>query len=444
MAMVSKSLLLVLPVAFRRSLDGTFLVEKQAANGLERWAENFQYLIVAAPLQTYEAFSDPSSTVEYVDVSRLACRLRLQLIPLPWAYKLRVFTKSYRFVRQLLADKIRTSQYLCFAIGGLVGDWATVAALEAIHQRKPFSIWTDRVEHQVAKSFYQDYQGIRKVYHFLKDHLWVSPLMWQLERHVISNCQLGLFHGLDCFTTYSPYCSNSHLVHDIHLKARDRIGQDQLTQKLDRLHTKDKLQILYVGRAAAMKGPLDWIEVMARLYARGIAFEATWVGDGPLLPAMRQQVARLNLEHVVHMPGYIGDRLHLLQMMRNADLFVFCHKTPESPRCLIESLISAGPIVGYSSPYAQDLVGNLANCLLVPCHQITDLVDRIVKFHGQRNHLAEVIQSCYRLGAQYSDEAVFAHRSRLIQQYLGQQPPANDSKLPQSSWATINVTDFSG
>jgi hypothetical protein len=46
---------------------------------------------------------------------------------------------------------------------------------------------------------------------------------------------------------------------------------------------------------------------MAKLHSRGIAFEATWVGDGPLLPAMRQQVERLNLEHLVHMPGFIGD-----------------------------------------------------------------------------------------------------------------------------------------
>lgn len=443
MTVVNQSLLLVLPVAFRRSPDGTLLVEKQAANGLERWAENFQYLMVAAPLQTYEA-SDPSSTVEYVDVDRLACRFRLELIPLPWAYKLRVFIKSYRLVRQLLANKIRTCQYLCFAIGGLVGDWATVAALEAIHQRKPFSIWTDRVEHQVTKSFYQDYQGIRRIYHFLKDHLWVSPLMQQLERHVISYCQLGLFHGLDCFTTYSPYCSNAHLVHDIHLKSSDRISQHQLTQKLHRLHTKDKLQILYVGRAAAMKGPLDWIEVMAKLHARGIAFEATWVRDGPLLSAMRQEVVRLNLEHLVHIPGYISNRLHLLEMLRNSDLFVFCHKTPESPRCLIESLMSASPIVGYGSPYAQDLVGNLADRLLVPCHQITDLVDRIVTFYSQRHHLAEVIQSCYQLGAEYSDEAVFARRSRLIKRYLGQQPPTDHRTRPQSPWAPINVAHLRG
>lgn len=446
--MIRGSIFLVLPALFRRSPEGNILVEKQAANGLECWADNFQYVVIAAPVYESEDTSSSVTTVEYVDLSSLYCRFRLEFISLPQVYRTIGFLRFYRSTQQLLANKIKTSEYLSFAIGGLVGDWASVAALEAIRQKRPFSIWTDRVEHQVVRNFHHDHQGFKKFYYFLKVHLWVSPLMQQLERHVIRNCQLGLFHGFDCLNAYSPYCSNPHLVHDVHLKPSDCISQDQLTQKLDRLRRKDKLKILYVGRATSMKGPFDWIEVMAKLRCRDIAFEATWVGDGPLLSDMRERVAQLHLEHLVHMPGFIGDRSHLLQMMRNSDLFVFCHKTPESPRCLIESLMSASPILGYGSPYAEDLVGNLANRLLVPCNQVTTLVDYIAHFDRQRDQLSEVVQSCYHLGTQYSDQAVFAHRSHLIKQYLGPQPLADDRKLPQSllksSWSAINVADLNG
>lgn len=437
--MIRTSLLLVLPVPFKRSPEGVLLVEQQTANGLGLWTENFDYVVVAAPVEQLSYLSD---TVEYIEVDSLFCRSRLELILLPSAYKLGIFLNSYRSVRQVFVEKIPTSQYLCFAIGGLVGDWASVAALEAIRQKKPFSVWTDRVEHQVARVYYRDHKSLKRFYHFLKDSLWVSPLMQRFERYVIGRCQLGLFHGLDCFKAYSPYCSNPHLVHDIHLKSRDRLGDRQLIQKLDRLKRKDKLQILYVGRAAAMKGPFDWIEVMEKLHRMGIAFDATWVGDGPLLPAMRQQVKRLNLQHLVHMPGFIGDRLHLLKMMRDSDLFVFCHKTPESPRCLIEALMSASPILGYGTSYSEDLLGDLANRLLVPCDQVTALVDRVVHFYRHRDQLAEATARCHRLGAEYSDEAVFAHRSRLIKQYLGSQPPADGStSLEGLSWATVNVAD---
>ena len=42
------SMYLVLPVPFRVA-DGKMFVEAQAANGLDRWADNFSRVLVAAP-----------------------------------------------------------------------------------------------------------------------------------------------------------------------------------------------------------------------------------------------------------------------------------------------------------------------------------------------------------------------------------------------------------
>ena len=39
-------------------------------------------------------------------------------------------------------------------------------------------------------------------------------------------------------------------------------------------------------------------------------------------------------------------------------VLVFCHTTPESPRNLVEALISGCPIVGYHSDFAAELVGD--------------------------------------------------------------------------------------
>ena len=44
------AILLVLPVPLRDSPDG-LRVEKQARNGLDRWAENFQRVVVACPVE---------------------------------------------------------------------------------------------------------------------------------------------------------------------------------------------------------------------------------------------------------------------------------------------------------------------------------------------------------------------------------------------------------
>jgi hypothetical protein len=48
-ATVEDRMYLVLPVPFRVT-DGQVLVEAQAGNGLDQWAENFSKVLVAAPV----------------------------------------------------------------------------------------------------------------------------------------------------------------------------------------------------------------------------------------------------------------------------------------------------------------------------------------------------------------------------------------------------------
>jgi glycosyltransferase involved in cell wall biosynthesis len=419
MSVERDSILLVLPVPLRRDGVRRILVERQAGNGLERWAEHFRRVVVACPLQPDEAAAGDSTVSDYVEADRLASRDRMEFLPLPWAYQVGTFLGTYFQTRELLAEKIRRCEYLSFAIGGLIGDWGNVAALEAIRQRKRFSVWTDRVEYQVVKGSHAERQGLRKVYRLLRDNLLTAPLMKEIQRHIIRRCDLGLFHGLDCYHAYSPHCRNAHLVHNIHLKPEERIGPEALRRKLDRIRSGAPLRLLYAGRVAGMKGPRDWVQVMATLRDRGLAFRTSWLGDGPLFAELRDDVERLNLSERVELPGFVGDRRRLLEAVRDSDLFVFCHKTPESPRCLIEALMSGSAILGYSSSYPRDLLGGLAGHLLVGNGDAAGLAERVAYFDRNRDELAELVQSCYQLGANFSDRAVFQHRSSLIRDHLG-------------------------
>lgn len=167
-----------------------------------------------------------------------------------------------------------------------------------------------------------------------------------------------------------------------------------------------------------MKGPRDWLEVMRQLASLGVQYEATWLGDGPLLEEMRVAVMASGLADRVKFGGFVGDRGLLLGAMRRADLFVFCHKTPESPRCLIETLMSAAPFVGYDSPYPADLAEELAPDLLTPPHDPIALAGRIADLDRDRSRLAELVRLSHAKGGHFSDEAVFGHRSDLIKQHL--------------------------
>lgn len=407
------TLMLVLPVPFRRDGHGRLRLERQACNGIERWADNFSRIVLVCPLM---AATD--SEVDDLPISELGCASRIECFPIEARSGTIGFHRDRPRVRRQLAGLIGRSGYLCFAIGGYVGDWGAVAALEAIRLGRPYAVWTDRVEHRVAKTSHRDATGWRRAARFVRDGLIYSPLMARLERKVIKHSAVGLFHGRACFDAYAPMCRSPHLVHNIHLKPADRIGADALEEKRKRALFGERLKIVYAGRAAAMKGPADWLAALVALAHRGIDFEACWLGDGPLLAQMAEEVRQSGLEGRVRLAGFVSDRSMVLDALRSADLFMFCHKTPESPRCLIEALMSGTPIVGYQSAYPEDLLGGLAGTLLTRADDPLALAARVAELEASRVRRSELVVDCARLGEAFSDEATFRHRASLIRRHL--------------------------
>jgi glycosyltransferase involved in cell wall biosynthesis len=169
-----------------------------------------------------------------------------------------------------------------------------------------------------------------------------------------------------------------------------------------------------------MKGPLLWIECIERLMnqlAPRIAVEATWIGDGPMLEEARALVRQRGLEEHVFFRGAENDRDRVLGIFRAADLFVFCHLTPESPRCLIEALMSGLPILGFDSAYARDLLSEGGGAT-VPVGDTAGLASLISRYAGDEEALRQVSKSALLAGRRFSEESVFRHRAELIKEFL--------------------------
>jgi glycosyltransferase involved in cell wall biosynthesis len=412
-----QGMLLVLPVPFR-SFNGQLLFETQACNGLERWADNFGKVIVAAPVMPEQLAVEEA--IVWKDTATLEKPERFEFVPLPWAYSIREFFTHYQSIRTLLADLIGRCEYLQFAISGLWGDWAAIAALEAKKQSRPYAIHTDLVDYQVVLQLNRHKSLSRRL------KAWVlSSLTQHYHQWIIRNCSLGLWHGEDCYRAYSPFCDNSHLIHDVHTKSQDSISSKQLTAKLEQSETDSVLRVCYAGRMVDMKAPLDWIRAVAHAHQLGVKLKATWFGDGPLRPAMEQLIADLGLQEVVHLAGFERDRQALLQNIRDAHMMLFTHVTPESPRCLIEALICGTPIVGYHSHYVEDLLDGKGGGYLVPIHDWQQLGEKLQELAVNRRQLVELIRQAAANGKRFSDEAVFQERSRLITAHLAQQTQRN-------------------
>ncbi|WP_332908701.1 glycosyltransferase [Sphingomonas mollis] len=393
------TLMLVLPLPIFCDGDAC-VIDRQAHNGIRRWLDNFDRLILCMPeLPAADASADVSPLLK--DDFGGRCRL----VRLPDHRQPVPFMKVLGTTTKQLDALIDESTHLCFAIGGLFGDWAAVAALRAAKKGRKAAIWTDRVESEVLGFTASQATGLRKVY-------W-SATAWAMrhyERLVIRRSALGLFHGADCFAAYAAYSPDPHLVHDIHLSEDSRISPAELDAKTRR---SGPLSIIYAGRAHPDKGVLEWVETLNLLAHAGVDYQATWYGDGPQFDEARRAVSAAGLEGSIAFPGPLRDRDALMRHMRAADIFLFCHKTPESPRCLVEALISGTPIVGYDSSYPDDLIKEHRGGVLTEGNPVA-LARALETLAKDRERLATLTRAAAADGYPFTDVHVFRHRSDLI------------------------------
>lgn len=398
------TILIHAPVPLHRRADGQLMLDGQACVGLRHWTENFARVKAIMPV----AARLPGK--EWVPIETIGPALgRIDFVEVPEAYRADRFLRALPAARRAIRAAIDEADYLSFAIGGLFGDWGAVACLEAHRMGRPYAVWTDRVESEVTR-LVADGDGPWRAR--LRARLARRP-MAMLERAVIRRAELGLFHGRETYEAYAPHCRHPEVVHDIAIAAEDHIGPAELAAKAAAVG-EGPLRIAYVGRADAMKGPLDWIEVLERLASAGVDFRAVWLGDGAHMAEMRARVAATGLGDRVELPGFATDRGAVLATLRRSHLFLFCHKTPESPRCLIEALVSGCPIVGYDGAFARDLVSGHGGGRFVPRDDVAALAGLVGRLAADRAVLAGLIRAAAADGLPFSGEAVFRHRSEVI------------------------------
>lgn len=393
------TLLLVIPAPLHES-GGRFWVDAQTCNGLRLWLDHFDRVILCAPLAGHGAVP-----ADMVEIFAGLPADRLEVHPLPVAFTPLRFVRMLPSVRRRLLAQIARASHCQFAIGGSWGDWGALATILAARRGRRVAVWADRVESAVMRFQARGYRGVRRLYR--RFNAWLTE---RLERFVIRRAATGLFHGMDSYRAYARFSPDPHLVHNIHLGARDRITPAALEAKAAR--RGGDIRIVYAGRVHPDKGPQDWIDTLARL-GDGAAVRATWYGDGPLLDAARHMVSERGLDDRVSFPGRIDDRAALLEALAGADIFLFCHKTPESARCLIEALLSGTPIVGYASPYAEDLIAAHGGGLLTG-HDPAALAAAVSALAGDRDRLGDLARRAAADGHPMIDSAVFAHRADLI------------------------------
>lgn len=400
-----------------RCEQGQWLLDIQTCDLLGHLSQEFDRIILAGVV-----WPQPPQDVltQWQAIAHLPWARQLELLPLPSGYIPLAFLRHYPAVRSQLRSAIQRSDYLCFLPSTFLGDWPGVGCLEAIALGRSYAIWNDRVERDVILQSMAADPPWKQV--ILRAIAWSTH---HYNHSLMRRATLGLLQGQSCFTEFAkdfraPH-QYAHSFNYINTQPGDAIRAEELEAKVHSLNAGAPLRIGYVGRAAEMKGPLDWLAVLARLRDLGVPFQATWVGDGPLLGQMRQQVVALGLSDHVSLPGSISDRQRVLELTKSFHLILCCHRTAESARCLQEALVCGCPIVAYHSAYVEGLLEQYHCGISRPIGDSDGLAEVLRHLHAldsSRTQLHEWIMAAAHAGASLDAEATFRQVGRLIQQHL--------------------------
>lgn len=397
-----------------RVIDGEVCLDDQSCGGLARWLEHFDRVVFAT-------VSIPEGMVEgstkWQRVSGLPFAHRLQVMPLPWAYSLLDFLKSYSSTRNLLREQIHRAQFLCFVPSAVIGDWGSVAAWEALRAGRPYAVLLDRSEARFMRSSLPSLPARRRI----KDTM-ILPIVAAHQHFIVRKSTVGLFQGRDCFSAFASVCDRPFCIYDVHTHKSDQIDEKVCALKRSEVKYKARLRVVYAGRATDIKGPFDWLRALHKALENGVDIEAAWLGDGPLLPDMVAYARELGIADRIDFVGFV-DRATVLHALRRSHIFLFCHTTTESPRCLVEALVCGSPLLGYDSAYAQDIVAKHGGGVFVPRGQWDQLARLLQELDTDRERLSGLIRAACASGRSFDEETLYGERAALIKKYLGPAGP---------------------
>lgn len=154
-----------------------------------------------------------------------------------------------------------------------------------------------------------------------------------------------------------------------------------------------EIGLLTVGRIDAEKNPFLLLEALAEIERRKPGrFRLRWAGVGPLADAVRLRAAELGLAERVDLLGYVAFDDELLDLYRQAHVFVHVSLTEGVPHVLHEALASGAPVVATDvGGVGAALEGGRAGLLVPPAdaEALVDAVFRIVDDEALRTRLVE-------------------------------------------------------
>jgi colanic acid/amylovoran biosynthesis glycosyltransferase len=396
-------LLMVTPPVIVASPRG-LRIDPHFANNLSGYLTRVDRVTVACSV----AKPGPGSGISNsLPLEGMSDRDRIDVIVLPEPYREDRYIRHRAAVARSLRREIERCEYLSFAPHAPF-DWATLAAKIARQTGRGYDIEADWDMANVSWMLWSTMKwGPNK----FRKYVWFKIFLRNFDR-CMAHSSVALLQGADVFAAYRDIAPNPYKVLNVQVAGDDFVPPSVLVDKIKRVYAGEKMQICYAGRATDMKGPFDWLSAIRRLTEGGVQLKATWFGGGDRLERMRDFVSEHGLAAIVSLPGDV-DRAEVIEAVRQSHLFLFCHLSNESPRCVVEALANGTPIIGYDSLYVRDLAtgggGEFASL-----GDWGNLAKIVAGLDGDRARLASLIRGAAKSAELFDRDKAIERRIGLI------------------------------
>jgi glycosyltransferase involved in cell wall biosynthesis len=148
--------------------------------------------------------------------------------------------------------------------------------------------------------------------------------------------------------------------------------------------------IVSIGRLIEKKGFSDLIEACRLLFERGIDFRCEIIGEGPLEPALREQIRTAGLTSSVTLSGPLAQEEVRARLARSAIFVLPCVTeagggVDNLPTVIMEAMAAALPVVSTTIGGVPEMVQDGITGFLLPEHQpgaLADILSRLLSEPG--------------------------------------------------------------
>lgn len=172
------------------------------------------------------------------------------------------------------------------------------------------------------------------------------------------------------------------------------LNEDDFYFQNDKIIDLNALRIIYVGYLNKAKGIeviIEAFKIFQKIYPLS---KLTIVGKGELEEKIKQIVIEDNLKNVI-LTGHIDDRMKLLELFRNNDVFAFGSFSEGSPRVILEAMANGLAVVSTPVGSLPSIFENNKDILFAEFNSPVDFANKFKLFANDINLLNKVRMNSY-------------------------------------------------